>query len=162
MHCYVKTSQSSHEVARQSLRNPDALDHYILMTHGLIYCSHLLLQNKKRTRSRSILWITQTYTCMLCTSKSLCGRPIGHNMHLAQPSVCLSLCPVCARNSKTKKRRKNKMAQTFPRARVSQMPIFRWKGQMSRPRDIKNHRKLVSCLLRCGDQAQVDPVPTAN
>ena len=35
---------------------------------------------------------------------------------------------------------KSKMAQTFPRARVSKVPIFSWKGQRSRSQDVKKHK----------------------
>jgi len=49
------------------------------------------------------------------------------------PSIRLSVCPVRAGNSKTKKRRKNKVGIDVPRARVSGVPIFNRKGQRSSP-----------------------------
>ena len=54
---------------------------------------------------------------------------------LACPSVCLSVCLV---TRKQKNLEKSKLAYTFPRARVSRVPIFRWKGQRSRSPDVHN------------------------
>jgi len=44
----------------------------------------------------------------------LCGRPIGRKTRLVRPSVRPSVCPVRARNSKTKKRRKIKIGVHVP------------------------------------------------
>jgi len=71
------------------------------------------------------------------------------------PFICLSVCPVRARNSKTKKRRKIKIGITFPRARLNGAPIFSWKGQWSLSPDVKNSRNCThiwrtSCLFTGG------------
>jgi len=76
------------------------------------------------------------------------GCSIGRITRLARPSVRLSVCPVRGPNSKTKETyRKIKMTWTFPRARVSGVKIFRWKGQRSRSQDVKNLCLFTHCWV---------------
>jgi len=81
----------------------------------------------------------------------LCVR---HRLHYASYlSVSLSVCPVQVVTWKNVE--KSKLVQTFPRAGVSGVPMFRWKGQRSRSSDVKNHIKLVSYSLT-GDRSSAD------
>jgi len=53
----------------------------------------------------SINW-TKAGLDIKTTTRLLCSRPIGRIIRLARPAVCLSDCPLWARNSKTKKKRR--------------------------------------------------------
>jgi len=63
-------------------------------------------------------------------SEILCGRAIGRITRFARPSVRPSVSPsvlyglVTRKQKKQKNVQKSKLAQTFPRARVSGVPIF--------------------------------------
>jgi len=78
-------------------------------------------------------------------------------------SVCPSVCPVRA-NSKTKKRRKKtKLAETFPTVRLSGMPIFSSNGQRSRSQDVQNLQiwRLL-CLRAAAPVDQARQAPTTH
>ena len=78
------------------------------------------------------------------TSSLLRGRPVGRVTRLAHPSVTHGLLNRKQENVEIK------FSIEFPRARVSGVPNFTWKGQRSRSPDVKNHRKLGSVLLTGG------------
>jgi len=73
----------------------------------------------------------------------LCGRPIGHITRLAHLSVCLSICPIWARNSKTKKHRKTKIDIAI----LSGMPIFQLKRSRVKVTGRKKPHRTASCLF---------------
>ena len=72
-----------------------------------------------------------------CNSKRIIMQP-SYRLHYVLP-VCL----IWARKSENKKCRKIKISVNVPRARVSRVPIFSWKGQRSRSLDVKNLKKLL-------------------
>ena len=74
----------------------------------------------------------------------LCGRPIQTALRVlpVRPSVCLSVSPVRAPNSKTKKDTKTRMVKTFPTAGVTNVSISVQKVRGQSHRTSKTWHKL--------------------